>query len=101
MQTIPNISESAFEELGQRGLAIYDKKLKSLLEPQDNNRFVAIHVDTADYATARFPGAAVRILLDRHAPDGHIVVRRIGPEPEHDLAARILAGAMRAANPPK
>jgi hypothetical protein len=95
MPAFDNPEEITSEELSERGLAIYDAKLKPLLEPQDNNRFVAIHVDTEDYATARFPGAATRLLLSRHAPDGRIVVRRIGSEPEYGLAARIMAGAMR------
>ncbi len=101
MSALDNLQDSTSEELASRGLAIYEAKLKSLLEPQDNNRFVAIHVDTEDYATARFPGAATRLLLSRHTPDGRIVVRRIGPEPESGLAARIMAGAMRTSQPSK
>ena len=33
-------------DLSQRGLAIYDEKLRPILEPGQNNRYVAIHVPT-------------------------------------------------------
>lgn len=79
-------------ELTRRGLALYDGKLKGLLEPDHNNEFVAIHVDSEDYAVARSSGDAMRAMPARHPMDGRLVIRRIGPEPEYGLAARILSG---------
>lgn len=95
-----NASENAggFEltDLSRLGLAIYDQKLKSLLEPEYDNQFVAIHVDSGDYEVGRSSGAATQAILKRHPIDGRLVVRKIGSEPEYGLAARILAGEMMA-----
>lgn len=82
------------DDLTQRGLAIYEQTLKSLLEPAQNGRFVAIHVDSQDYEVARTSADAMRAMLKRHPIDGKLVIRKIGDEPEYGLAARILAGEM-------
>jgi hypothetical protein len=82
------------DDLTERGLAIYEQTLKTLLEPTQNGRFVAIHVDSEDYEVARTSADAIRAMLKRHPIDGKLVVRKIGDEPEYGLAARILAGEM-------
>ena len=92
------VNESELTELSRQGLALYDTKLKPLLEPEHNGQFVAIHVDTGDYATGRSSSVATQALLKRHPIDGRLVVRKIGPEPEFGLAARLLAGEMMAAH---
>lgn len=79
-------------DLTERGLAIYEQNLKTLLEPTQNGRFVAIHVDSKDYEVARTSADAMRAMLKRHPIDGKLVIRTIGDEPEYGLAARILAG---------
>lgn len=84
-------------ELGRLGLTYYDEKLKAILEPERNNEFVAIHVDSGDYEVAKTSGKATRAILERHPIDGRLVIRKIGPEPEYGLAARILAGEMHEA----
>lgn len=95
-----NASENAggFEltDLSRLGLAIYDQNLKSLLEPEYDNQFVAIHVDSGDYEVAKSSGNAMRAILARHPIDGRLVIRKIGSEPEYGLAARILVGEMMA-----
>jgi hypothetical protein len=88
-------NEQASDELFQRGTAIYER-LKPELEPAYNNQFVAIHVDTEDYAIGRTSGAATRAIRQRHRRDGRLVVIKIGPEPETGLVARILASEMLA-----
>ncbi len=90
--------ESELTDLSRQGLALYEAKIKALLEPQHDGQFVAIHVDTEDYAVGRSSSAATRALLKRHPVDGRLVVRKIGPEPEYGLAARLLAGEMMAAH---
>lgn len=80
-------------DIGTRATAFYDQTLRALLEPRQNGAFVAIHPDTQDYAVALSSGGALRALYARH-PDGALLVRRIGSEPQHGLAARILAGDM-------
>lgn len=84
------------DDLTQLGLAIYETKLKPVLEPQEDGKFVAIHVDTEDYAVAPASGQATRALLRRHPIDGRVVVRKIGPEPEYGLLARMIAGELMA-----
>lgn len=57
MAVIP--TEEDMAELSTRGQAVYETK-KSLLEPEFNNQYVAIHVDTGDYAVAKTSAAATR-----------------------------------------
>ena len=83
-------------ELSRRGLAIYDQKLKVLLEPSNNDQYVGIHVPSEDYAVGRSSGDAMRAILRRHPVDGQVVIRKIGPEPDYGLAARVMAGEMLA-----
>ena len=91
----PLVTEADFEELSKRGEAIYETKLKGLLEPEYNNQFVAIHVDSGDYTIARSTARAMRAMREIHK-EGPLVLMKIGPEPEYGLAARILAGEMQA-----
>lgn len=90
--TSPNplttMTDQEQEAFTKRGLAIYEEKLKPILEPEFDKKYVAIHVDTEDYEVADSSGNAMR---KRH-PEGRLLMRRIGNEPEWGLAARILAG---------
>lgn len=81
----------------QRGLAIYQDKLRTTLEPERNGQAVAIHVDSENFAVARTHTAARRALLAHHAPDGRIVTLTIGPPTptDFDMAYRMLAGQKR------
>ncbi len=81
--------------LSKRGLAIYEEKLKPLLEPSHNNEFVSIHVETEEYALGASSGDALRAIRNRH-PHGWLVILKIGNEPEWGLAARLLVGQMTA-----
>lgn len=92
MVVIPTEEEMA--DLSMRGQDVYETK-KSLLEPEFNNQYVAIHVDTGDYAVAKSSAAATRALHQRHSP-GRAYTRKIGNEPEYGLAARLLVGEMMA-----
>ena len=83
------------EALSSRGLAIYDEQLKPVLEPQYDKKYVAIHVETGDYAVADSSGNAMRAIRKRY-PEGWLVMKRIGNEPEWGLAARLLVGKMMA-----
>jgi hypothetical protein len=47
------ITNQPLSELSVKGLTIYNDRLKALLEPEHNNEWVAIHVDTSDYATGK------------------------------------------------
>lgn len=98
MSTVQGVNhqEKGADDLTRLGLSIYEAKLRPLLEPQEIGHFVAIHVDTEDYAVVTSSGQATRALLRRHAIDGRIVVRKIGSEPEYGLLARMIAGELMA-----
>ena len=92
MAVIPTEEEMA--ELSTRGQAVYETK-KALLEPEFNNQYVAIHVDTGDYVVAKSSASATRTLHQRHPP-GRACTRKIGNEPEYGLVARLIVGEMMA-----
>ena len=92
------VTQEYLEEVGKLGDAIYEK-LKPLLEPEHDCKFVTIHVDTEDYAIGKNTSAANRAILERHSIDGRLYTRKIGNEPEYGLSARILASKMKEAQP--
>jgi len=98
-QTLARLDEkeNALREnaLSERGLAIYEEKLKPLLEPFHNNEFVSIHVKTEEYALGASSSDAMRAIRKRH-PRGWLVILKIGDEPEWGLAARLFVGQMTA-----
>ena len=90
---LPDAEE--LSEMTRRGMAIYDGKLKERLEPAHNNEFIAIHLDSEDYTLGRSTADAMRAMRSMH-PDGQLVLMKIGSEPEYGLAARLMAGELRA-----
>ena len=90
---LTTMTDEDHEAFTQRGLAIYEEKLKPILEPEFDRKYVAIHVDTEDYEVADSSGDAMRTMRKRHL-EGRLLMRRIGNEPEWGLAARILAGRL-------
>lgn len=92
----PLITEEYLQELAERGEAIYDR-LRATLEPEFDGQHIAIHVDTGDYAIAKFSTLAARELSLRHSVDGRIFSRLVGSGPDTDFVARhaafdVLAG---------
>jgi hypothetical protein len=85
--TSPLVSEAYLQELAERGQAVYER-LKPNLEPQFNGQHIAIHVDTGDYAIAKFSTVAARELSRRHSVDGRIFSRLIGSGTDTDFVAR-------------
>jgi|CXWL01.1.fsa_nt_gi hypothetical protein len=65
------------DEIGERGVEIYDAKLRTVLEPQFRGQFVAIDVETEDYEVADEAATASDRLWMRR-PDAQILVERIG-----------------------
>lgn len=82
------------DEISSMGAEIYEGRLKAILEPDMNGKFVAIHVDTGDYTVGRSSAVATREMHRLHPHDTRLLVMKVGPEPEYGLAARILAGEM-------
>ncbi len=85
------IESRQISDVSTKGLEIYESKLKDILEPDHNNDWVAIHVDSGDYAVARHRGDAVREIQSRHGIDGRLLATKIGPEPDFALASRLFS----------
>ena len=64
-------------EIGERGVAIYESKLRSILEPQLRGQYVAIDVETEDYEVSYDGDEASDRLRIRH-PEAQVLVERIG-----------------------
>ena len=65
------------KEIGERGSAIYQERLKCLLEPSHHGQFVAIDIDSGDYELGTEAHEASDQLRVRH-PEAQILVERIG-----------------------
>ncbi len=65
------------EEIGTRGSAIYQERLKCLLEPSHHGQFVAIDINSGDYELGTEAHEASAPQRARH-PAAQILVERIG-----------------------
>lgn len=76
------------DDTTQRGLAIYETRLKALLEPGHNDEVVAIHLDSGEYAVADSSPEALRAIRRTH-PAGLLFLYTIGPSSDYGLARRM------------
>jgi hypothetical protein len=81
------------DERSQKALAIYEERLKPLLEPEHKGKGIAILPETGDYEIAKTPFLAGRALRQRH-PGTLVVTFKIGLEPDYALTARYIAGLL-------
>lgn len=88
--TILQEQEEPFADVARRGRALYDEKLKAVLEPEHNGRAVAIHVDSGEYVLADSLPRARQEMHERQ-PEGMIFSRTIGVETNQALLQRVLA----------
>ena len=85
-----SLDESGIDEATQRGLILYENRLKLVLEPAYNGQVVAIHPNSEDYFVAQTSGGAMRAMHNRHA-DGQVLLHVIGTvSADSGLAARML-----------
>lgn len=82
------LTEEKMAELSALGQGVYGS-LQDFLEPQSEKQYVAIHVDTGDFAIAKSSAAATRLLHQCHLPR-RAYTRKISHEPEYGLAARLM-----------
>ena len=80
--------DTELNELKTLGDAIY-ARFRADLEKKHSGKFVAIHVDSGDFAIGDTSGNAGRALLKRHPIDGRVHIRRISDDPDFGLAARL------------
>ena len=84
------VASTEMDEATRRGLALYETRLKPLLEPSHNGQVVAIHPDSEDYLVAATSGDAMRAMYARH-PEGQVLLHIIGTvSADSGLAARML-----------
>ena len=67
----------AAEEVESRGTAIYEDKIRHLVEPGETGKFVVIDVYSGDYEIDERDGAAASRLLKRR-PDAMTWAARVG-----------------------
>jgi hypothetical protein len=79
MKTQPRYSR---EEFSRRGDEIYERQLRSLLEPGNEGKFVAIDIETGNYEVDANELAASDRLISR-IPSAQIWLRRIGSHYAH------------------
>ncbi len=65
-------------DLGTRAHAIYDAELRHRLEPHEHGRYLALEVETGDYAIGDRFGDANEKLRERHPLPTLFFVFRIG-----------------------
>ena len=83
----PNYS---IDEVCDRGEEIYEEKIKPLVEPQENGKFIVIDIESGDYELGEEMLPASRRLRERR-PDSV----RFGAKVGCDLAYRIGCGPER------
>lgn len=85
------LSDDEMEHLHAQALALYEDKLKAILEPEFLGQVVAIHPESGEYAVARNSPNAMRAMRARHI-DGFLLLLDIGPVAGDDtLTLRMLA----------
>jgi hypothetical protein len=65
------------EEMGQLGPEVYNRLVRPKLGPDDDNKIVAVDVDTGDFEIDADDYTAVMRLLARN-PEGNIWLERVG-----------------------
>ena len=75
------------EEFARRGQEVYDRAVRPNLRPEDEGQYVAIDVDTGDYAADRDDFTATERLLARK-PDAQIWLVRAGHPATYRIGQR-------------
>lgn len=90
---IPLMTQHSGEEIGRRGQEIYESRLRTLLETQENiGKIVSIDVDSGDYEIADDLLAAGRRLQQRR-PDAQMYGKRIGYNAVYAVGGSLLRTA--------
>ncbi|MCC6444020.1 MAG: hypothetical protein IT210_11270 [Armatimonadetes bacterium] len=78
------------EEFARRGDEIYERNLRSMVEPVHRGKFIAIDIETGAYEIDEDDYTATERLLARY-PDSQIWLTRVGYRYAHRIGRR--AGA--------
>ena len=72
-----SLAPDAVEEIGRRGQALYDQRIRARVEPENNGKFLVLDVETGDYEIDERHMAATKRLRARR-PTGILYGIRIG-----------------------
>jgi hypothetical protein len=78
---VPTVTD---DEIIERGKAVYESRLKSLVEPEHIGKYIAIDVETGDYEIDRDDLAVEDRLLKRH-PDANLFLTRVGAKTAYSM----------------
>ena len=82
-------SRYSAEETAQRGDALYEREIRSQVEPTYRGKVAAIDIDSGDYVIADNALTASERLLTQH-PDAEIWCVRVGSRALHHIGGRLL-----------
>lgn len=71
-------------EIVRRGEEIYERDLRSRLEPASNGQFLVLDIDTGEYELDSDETLALRRAMTKH-PDGIRFIKRVGFSAAHRL----------------
>jgi hypothetical protein len=77
------------EQVGELGEAIYERRIKSLVEPQLHGKFLAIDVETGEYESGDRTLEAIQRAIKKMG-DRRFYIKRVG----YEAAARIGYGVL-------
>jgi hypothetical protein len=81
------------EEFCRRGKEIYDRNVSSALRPEDDDKFVAIDIESGAYEIDGDDFTATERLLQRH-PHAQIWLARVGQRAAYRIGGRFAPGGM-------
>ena len=81
------------EETGRRGKEIYDRDIRSLVEPEHDGKFVAIDVDSGSWALGEGALDAADRLLEQRPDAVNVWLLRVGRRALAHFGGRLLRGA--------
>lgn len=82
------------EEFARRGQEIYDRVVRAALQPADEDKFVAIDIESGSYELDPDDYTAVDRLLKR-LPDAQIWLMRVGQKAAHRFGVSWDSGRMK------
>jgi hypothetical protein len=78
------------DEHARRGTALYEDQVRSMVEPGNNGKIVALDIDSGDFEVAENRLTASQRLFARH-PDAQIWCVRIGHAAVHRFGSHVIA----------
>ncbi len=80
------------EEIAARGRAIYDEKIRAVVEPAHRGEFVILDIETGNFEIDRDEVAAIKRAMDKY-PGARFYIVRVGFPAAHRLGGRFAVSA--------